>query len=143
MKYTSQRHTLPRAAAGFSLLEMLAVIVLIGIVAGLVVNNVLGNVERGKWAAGKAQVAKIAMNVESYAMDNGSPPAKLEDLVTRPGNASGWKGPYGKESDLKDPFGKAFGYKSPGEHGDFDVVFYGKDGKQGGEGTSADHGNWQ
>jgi general secretion pathway protein G len=143
MKYAFAHRSIARRAAGFSLLEMLAVIVLIGIVAGIVVNQVGGNVDKGKWNAGKSQVSKLAMQVESYALDNGSPPAKLEDLVTKPSGATGWKSPYGKESDLKDPFGHAFGYKSPGEHGDFDIVFYGKDGKAGGENYNADHGNWQ
>ncbi|WP_300622323.1 type II secretion system protein GspG, partial [Dokdonella sp.] len=52
-------------------------------------------------------------------------------------------GPYAKQSDLKDPFGHAFQYKSPGEHGDFDIVFLGKDGQSGGDGVNADYGNWQ
>ncbi len=133
---------LPRTA-GFSLLEMLAVIVLIGIVAGIVVQQVGKNVDKGKWGAGKAQVSSLAGKVESYALDNGSPPARLEDLVAKPGGASNWRGPYAKESDLKDPFGHAFAYKAPGEHGDFDIVFYGKDGQPGGEGNNADYGNWQ
>lgn len=128
---------------GFSLLEMLAVIVLIGIVAGIVVNQVGKNVDKGKWNAGKAQVNKLAMSIESYSLDNGGPPDKLEDLVTKPANAPNWKSGYAKESDLKSPFGNAFGYKKPGEHGDFDLVFYGKDGKPGGEEYNGDFGNWQ
>jgi general secretion pathway protein G len=136
-------HRSPARSAGFSLLEMLAVIVLIGIVAGIVVNQVGKNVDKGKWNAGKSQVSKLAMQVESYALDNGSPPSKLEDLVTKPSNAPNWKPGYAKESDLKDPFGHAFGYRNPGEHGDFDIVFYGKDGKDGGQDYNADHGSWQ
>lgn len=132
-----------RAAAGFSLLEMLAVIVLIGIVAGIVVNQVGKNVDKGKWNSGKAQVQKLSMSIESYALDNGGPPERLEDLVSKPSNAPNWKSGYAKESDLKSPFGNAFGYKKPGEHGDFDLVFYGKDGKPGGEEYNADVGNWQ
>lgn len=132
----------PRAA-GFSLLEMLAVIVLIGIVAGIVVNRVGENVKKGKWNAGKAQVQALGMKIENFALDNGGPPQSLNDLVSRPGSSQNWKGPYAKESDLKDPFGHAFGYKAPGEHGDFDIVFYGADGQAGGDGFNADVGNWQ
>ena len=143
MKYTFERRASLRGQSGFSLLEMLAVIVLIGIVAGIVVNRVGANVDNGKYKAGKAQLAKLGMSVEAYALDNGGPPDKLEDLVTKPGNAPNWKTAYAKESDLKDPFGHAFGYKVPGEHGDFDIVFYGKDGKSGGENFNADIGNWQ
>ncbi len=133
---------LPRVA-GFSLIEMLAVIVLIGIVAGIVVQQVGHNVDKGKYGAGKAAVQSLAGKIEGYALDNGSPPARLEDLLTKPGNSSNWQGPYAKESDLKDPFGHAYQYKSPGEHGDFDIVFLGKDGQAGGDGVNADYGNWQ
>ena len=141
---TKQRRTvrLPRAA-GFSLIEMLAVIVLIGIVAGIVVQAVGKNVDKGKWGSGKAAVARLAGDVESYSLDNGGPPARLEDLMAKPGNAANWMGPYAKESDMKDPFGHPFQYKAPGEHGDFDIVFLGKDGQAGGDGANADYGNWQ
>jgi general secretion pathway protein G len=117
--------------------------VLIGIVAGIVVNQVGKNVDKGKWGAGKAAVGKLSGSVDSYALDNGSAPARLEDLVTKPGNAQNWQGPYAKASDLKDPFGHAYQYKSPGEHGDYDIVFLGKDGQAGGDGANADYGNWQ
>jgi general secretion pathway protein G len=130
-------------ARGFSLIEMLAVIVLIGIVAGIVVTQVGKNVDKGKWGSGKAQVGKLAGAIESYALDNGSPPPSLQELVAKGGGASNWQGPYAKESDLKDPFGHAFQYRSPGEHGDFDIVFLGKDGQPGGDGVNADFGNWQ
>ena len=144
MNMISQRRTLRlQRAAGFSLIEMLAVIVLIGIVAGIVVQQVGKNVDKGKWGAGKAQVQALAGKVEGYALDNGSPPARLEDMVSKPGNAANWMGPYAKESDMKDPFGHPFQYKAPGEHGDFDILFLGKDGTAGGDGANADYGNWQ
>lgn len=143
MKFNSSQRRGVRGQSGFSLLEMLAVIVLIGIVAGIVVNQVGKNVDKGKWNAGKAQVSKLAMSIEAYALDNGGPPEKLEDLITKPANAPNWKSGYAKESDLKSPFGNAFEYKKPGEHGDFDIVFLGKDGKRGGEEYNADFGNWQ
>lgn len=144
MSFSSQRlnKRLPRAG-GFSLIEMLAVIVLIGIVAGIVVQQVGKNVDKGKWGAGKAQVQALAGKVEGYSLDNGSPPARLEDMISKPGNAANWMGPYAKESDLKDPFGHPFQYKAPGEHGDFDIMFLGKDGQAGGDGANADYGNWQ
>ena len=137
---TLGRHT---AARGFTLLEMLAVIVLIGIIGAVVVTQVGKNVDKGKYGAGKAQVQALAGKVEGYALDNGSPPARLEDLISKPGNAANWMGPYAKESDMKDPFGHPFQYKAPGEHGDFDIRFLGKDGQAGGDGVNADWGNWQ
>lgn len=128
---------------GFSLIEMLAVIVLIGIVAGIVVQQVGKNVNKGKYGAGKAQVQSLSGKIEGYSLDNGRPPQQLQDLVTRPGDASNWQGPYAKESDLKDPFGGDFQYKMPGDHGEFDIIFLGQDGQPGGDGVNADYGNWQ
>ncbi|KAF1008179.1 MAG: Type II secretion system protein G [Luteibacter sp.] len=130
-------------ARGFTLLEMLAVIVLIGIIGAIVVTQVGKNVDKGKYGAGKAQLTTLSQKIENYALDNGTPPHELGDLVAKPADASNWQGPYAKESDLKDPWGHAFGYRYPGEHGNFDLVFYGQDGKAGGEGYSADVGNWQ
>ena len=132
-----------RHARGFTLLEMLAVIVLIGIIGAIVVTQVGKNVDKGKYGAGKAQLTTLSQKIENYALGNGTPPHELGDLITKPADASNWQGPYAKESDLKDPWGHAFGYRYPGEHGNFDLVFYGQDGKAGGEGYSADAGNWQ
>lgn len=128
---------------GFTLLEMLAVIVLLGIVATIVVRQVGGNVDKGKYGAGKAQLASLGMKIESYGLDVGSPPVNLQQLVSKPANAVGWAGPYAKPSDLKDPFGHPFAYRYPGEHGSFDLIFLGQDGQPGGDGYKADIGNWQ
>jgi general secretion pathway protein G len=130
-------------ASGFTLLEMLAVIVLIGIIGTVVVTQVGKNVDKGKYGAGKAQLTTLSQKIENYALDNGAPPPQLEDLVVKPANATNWQGPYAKESELKDPWGHAFGYQYPGQHGSFDLVFYGQDGKPGGDGYSKDVGNWQ
>ena len=132
-----------RRQSGFTLLEMLAVIVLLGIVATIVVRQVGSNVDKGKYGAGKAHLASLSMKVESYGLDVGAPPANLDQLLHKPTNANGWAGPYAKPSDLKDPFGHAFGYRFPGEHGSFDLIFYGQDGAPGGEGFKADIGNWE
>lgn len=131
-------------AAGFTLIEMLAVIVLIGIVASIVVTQVGKRMNAGKYNAGKAALQSLSMKIENYALDNGSPPSNLDALVNAPGGASMWLGPYAKESDLKDPFGNEYGYVMPGEHGTFDLVFYGKNGTAGGsEPLDKDVGNWE
>jgi general secretion pathway protein G len=132
-----------RRARGFTLLEMLAVIVLIGIVGTIVVRQVGNSVDKGKYGAGKVQLQVLGQAIDSYALDNGSPPRRLQDLVTKPANAPNWLRPYAKPSQLLDPWGHPFGYTVPGEHGNFDLVFYGQDGKPGGEGYSKDVGNWQ
>lgn len=130
-------------ARGFTLLEMLAVIVLIGIIGAIVVTQVGKNVDKGKYGAGKAQLTTLTQKIDNYSLDNGTPPASLDGLVTKPADAQNWQGPYAKASDLKDPWGHPFGYRFPGEHGQYDLVFYGQDGKAGGDGYSADVGNWQ
>jgi general secretion pathway protein G len=128
---------------GFTLLEMLAVIVLLGIVGVIVARSVTGRVDTGKWDAGKIGVTKLDQDVQAYALDNGSPPKSLQDLISKPLNAPSWNGPYAKPADLNDPFGHPYGYDYPGKHGQYDIIFYGRDGKPGGEGIDRDYGNWQ
>jgi general secretion pathway protein G len=130
-------------SAGFTLIEMMMVIALISIVGAIVIGKVYDNFNKGKYGAGIAGIKSLEMKVEAYILDNGSPPQSLNDLVARPGNAPNWTGPYAKESDLKDPFQHPYQYKAPGEHGDFDIIFLGKDGAPGGDGLNKDVGNWQ
>ena len=132
-----------RAMRGFTLLEMLAVIALIGIVAVAVITKVIPSFDKGKYKTGKIQLSTLAQDIDNYMLDNGTPPQQLVDLVKKPGNAPNWQGPYAKESQLKDPYGHDYGYRYPGQHGKYDLVFYGEDGKPGGEGLNADAGNWQ
>jgi len=141
--FSAPRSPRAKRAQGFTLLEMLAVIVLIGIIGAVVVTQVGKNVDKGKYGAGKAQLMTLSQKIENYALDNGSPPQQLDDLMTKPANATNWQGPYAKESELKDPWGHPFGYQYPGQHGSFDLIFYGQDGKPGGDGYSQDVGNWQ
>lgn len=130
-------------ARGFTLIEMIAVLVLIGIVMAIVGGKVMERFNTGKYNAGKAAVHSMEMKVQAFILDNGSPPQALNDLVTRPGNASNWNGPYAKPGDLNDPFGHPFQYKAPGDHGDFDIIFLGKDGQPGGDGLNKDYGSWE
>jgi general secretion pathway protein G len=130
-------------ATGFTLLEMLAVIALIGIVAVAVITKVIPSFDKGKYKTGKIQLNSLGQDIDNYVLDNGSPPQQLQDLVAKPVNAPNWQGPYAKESQLKDPYGHDFGYQYPGQHAKYDLIFYGEDGKPGGEGLNADAGNWQ
>ena len=141
--YTMQRRDIPLRAAGFTLIEMIAVLVLIGVVMAIVGGRVMQNFQIGQYKAGVAGVKSLEMKVQAYNLDNGGNPQSLNDLVARPGNASNWNGPYAKESDLKDPFGHPYTYKAPGDHGDFDIIFLGKDGAPGGDALNKDYGNWQ
>lgn len=130
-------------ARGFTLIEMIMVIVLLSIVMGIVGNKIFENFQRGKYNAGKAQLHSLEMKVQAYSLDNGSLPQSLNDLITRPGNAANWSGPYAKPVDIKDPFDHPFQYKTPGDHGDFDIIFLGKDGTPGGDALNKDVGNWE
>jgi general secretion pathway protein G len=138
-----QRRGVQTPAAGFTLIEMIAVLVLIGVVMAIVGGRVIGNFQSGQYKAGVAGVKSLEMKVQAYMLDNGGNPQSLNDLVQRPGTATNWNGPYAKEADLKDPFGHPYQYKVPGDHGDFDIIFLGKDGQPGGDGLNKDYGNWQ
>lgn len=96
-----------------------------------------------KYAIGKVGAMKLDQEVQAYMLDNGAPPKSLDALVDRPSGTPSWNGPYAKAADLTDPFGHAYGYRSPGEHGKYDIIFYGQDGKFGGTGIDRDYGNWQ
>ena len=123
---------------GMSLIEIIIVIVLIGAVLTFVGSRVLGGADRAKANLGKSQVQTLAGKVEQFQMDTGRLPNSLDELVTAPGNASGWLGPYAKEAELKDPWGNAVEYRTPGESGAFDLVVLGKDGKIGGSSYDSD-----
>jgi general secretion pathway protein G len=128
---------------GFTLIEMIMVIVLLSVVMGIVGGKVYDNFTKGKYDAGRIGVRKLSGDIEHYSVDNGVLPSNLDDLVTRPGNAANWSGPYAKPSDLNDPFGHRYVYKMPGDHGDFDLIFLGKDGAVGGDAINKDFGNWE
>ena len=119
-----------RHSGGFTLLEMLAVIVLIGIIGSIVVpgsaRTSSGKYKHRQGAAEHHQRRRSAQ----YTMDNGSPPPNLEALVNKPASASDWLGPYVKTAQLKDPWGHAFGYKVPGDPGSYELIFYGQDGRR-------------
>lgn len=129
--------------AGFTLVELLLVLVILALIAGLVLPGIIGKAEGAKVRAASSQISRLSMSVETFYLDTGSTPERLEDLVNEPGNVSGWNGPYVKPSLLKDPWGHEYQFRSPGEHGDFDIVSYGADGQQGGEDNNADIKSWE
>lgn len=124
--------------AGMSLLEIIIVIVLIGAVLTLVGSRVLGGADRGKANLAKSQVQTLAGKIENYQLDTGALPSKLEDLVVQPSGSAGWLGPYAKEAELKDPWGNAIHYQTPGEGRPFDLLSLGKDGQPGGDSYNGD-----
>jgi len=129
---------------GFTLVELLLVLVILALIAGLVLPGIIGKAESAKIKAASSQISRIEMSVESFYLDTGSAPSSLEDLVTEPSGVTGWNGPYIKNTLLKDPWGEAYKFSVPGDHGaDFDIWSYGADRQQGGEGKNADITNWE
>lgn len=128
---------------GFTLVELLLVLVILALIAGLVLPGIIGKAEGAKAKAAASQVSRLSMAVESYYLDTGVTPESLQQLVEDSGGNSGWNGPYVKASSLKDPWGRDYEYNYPGEHGDFDIFTLGADGQPGGEGKNADINSWE
>lgn len=129
---------LPRAA-GMTLLELVIVIVLIGSVLAVVGGKIVQNKHRAEAKLALTQLNSLASTVDQYKSDVGTYPESLEQLVTAPGNAPGWLGPYTKSADLKDPWNNPIQYRVPGDNdAPFQLVSLGVDGKAGGEGVDKD-----
>ncbi len=130
---------------GFTLLELLVVMVIIGLLAGYVGPKYFSQIGKSEIKLAKAQIDSLEKSLDQYRLDTGHYPSSedgLAALVTRPASESKWDGPYLKKSVPLDPWGNAYVYKIPGEHGEFDLLSYGKDGQMGGEGEAADVTNW-
>ena len=125
-----------RAQAGFSLIEIIIVVVLIGGIVAFAATRILGGGDRAKVNLAKAQVQTLAEKVQQYEQDTGALPGTLAQLVQS--DASGWLGPYAKTAELNDPWNHPFEYKVPGEGKAFDLLSLGKDGKAGGTSVDAD-----
>jgi general secretion pathway protein G len=133
-----------QGAAGFTLLELLVVVVIIGLLAGFVAPRYFGQVGKSEIAVAKAQIDALEKALDQYRLDTGSYPNSelgLKALVERPADQPKWAGPYLRKSVPLDPWGKPYIYKVPGDKADFDLVSYGKDGQAGGAGEAADISN--
>jgi len=135
-----------RSEKGFTLVEILVVMIIIGLLAALVGPKLFGKVSMAKLKAAKAQVELFGTALDSLRLDAGRYPTTEEGLKAlreKPSGMEAWKGPYLSKEIPLDPWGKAFLYKSPGEHGDYDLVSYGLDGAEGGEGENQDVVSWK
>ena len=124
------------AMRGFTLIEIILVVVLIGGIVAFAASRILGGGDRAKVNLARAQVQTLSEKVQQFEMDTGSLPGSLEELVQS--SAAGWLGPYAKEGDLKDPWNTPFEYRTPGEGRPYDIVSLGSDRQAGGDSTAAD-----
>jgi general secretion pathway protein G len=127
--------------SGFTLLELLVVVVIIGLLASYVGPRYFGQLGKTEVTTAKAQMQAFSRALDQYRLDVGRYPTTeqgLNALLTRPGNEVKWNGPYLQNAVPLDPWGKAYVYRAPGANGDYDILSYGKDGVPGGSGESAD-----
>jgi len=130
---------------GFTLLELLVVMVIIGLLAAYVGPQYFAQLGKSEVKAAQAQVSAIQKALDTYRIDNGHYPTTeqgLAALMTRPQNEAKWGGPYMQKTIPPDPWGRPYNYKAPGEHGDYDLFSLGKDGQPGGTGDNADITSW-
>lgn len=131
---------------GFTLLELLVVLVVLGLLVSIVGPKYFSQLGKSEAKAAGAQIASLAKALDLYRLDVGSYPpgaAGLIALNANPGSEPKWKGPYLQKEVPADPWGRPYLYKSPGEHGDYDLVSLGKDGRPGGSDENADITSWQ
>lgn len=127
-----------RRSAGFTLIEILIVVGIIAIIGGIVASRIFGGQDRAKANLAKSQLQTLAGKIESYELDNGNPPAQLNDLISQPSGSTTWLGPYAREAELKDPWNMQIEYRMPGQNGKYDLISLGADKKSGGEGFNRD-----
>ena len=145
MKFIFESKHSMRRAKGFTLLELLVVMVIIGLLVGYVGPKYFSQVGKSEIKAARAQIDGLEKALDQYRLDTGHYPSTAQGLAalnTKPSGATRWDGPYLRKEVPSDPWGNPYQYKSPGEHGEFDLYSYGKDGHQGGAGEDADITNW-
>ncbi len=131
--------------AGFTLLELLVVMVIIGLLVGYVGPKYFAQVGKSEIKTTRAQIDALEKALDQYRLDTGHYPTTeqgLAALFAKPSNETRWDGPYLKKAVPLDPWGKPYQYKSPGEHGEIDLYSFGKDGQPGGTDEMADITNW-
>jgi general secretion pathway protein G len=135
-----------RRQAGFTLLELLIVVIILGLLAALVGPRLFGTLDKAKRQVAKTQIELLSGALNQYRLDVGRYPATdqgLKALVAPPEGVERWNGPYLEKGVPEDPWGHEYVYRSPGEHGEYDIISYGQDGEPGGEGEAADVTSWQ
>ncbi|CAN4276372.1 PulG Type II secretory pathway, pseudopilin PulG [Methylophilaceae bacterium] len=130
---------------GFTLLELLVVIVIIGLLASIAAPKLFKQIGKSETKTASAQIESLGLALDQYRIDVGQYPSTEQGLVAlykNPGNVPKWAGSYLKKNIPNDPWGKPYLYKSPGDHGDYDLFTLGKDGQLGGTEEAEDVVNW-
>ena len=142
----AKQETERRGQWGFTLVELLVVLVILGLIAGFATPQVIKFLGKAKADAARVQVERLSGVLDLYRLEVGRYPTSgegLEALLEPPVDAANWNGPYLKKADaLTDPWGQPYAYQSPGEHGDFDLYTLGADGTEGGDGEDGDVTSW-
>ncbi|WDN90305.1 general secretion pathway protein G [Desulfosarcina sp. BuS5] len=131
---------------GFTLIEILIVMVILGLLAALVGPKMFGKVGKSKQKAAKAQISLLETALDTFRLDMGRYPTSeegLEALRTKPADSEKWDGPYIPKKVPLDPWSNPYEYQSPGENGDYDIISFGADGTADGEGENKDIVNWK
>ena len=137
----------PRSAPrrGFTLLELLVVLVVLGLLAGIVAPRYFNQLGKSEAKEARAQIEGLARALDLYRLDTGRYPSTeqgLDALVKAPSDEPRWAGPYLQKGLPLDPWGRAYVYAAPGRNGEYDLVSLGKDGRPGGSGEDADLASW-
>jgi general secretion pathway protein G len=136
-------HAFHSRAAGFTLLELLVVVAIIGLLVGYVAPRYFSQVGKSEVQVARAQIDALEKALDQYRLDVRRYPSAeqgLAALVDKPANEPNWSGPYLKRAVPNDPWGRPYVYRAPGQKGEFDLISYGRDGKAGGTGEDADIG---
>lgn len=136
-----------KSQSGMTLLELLVVLAILALVIGIAAPRVIGYLSKAKSDTALLQMRQLVSALNLYRLDVGHYPSEqegLQALVTQPGGADKWRGPYiDRAEGIKDPWGEVYGYKLPGEHGEVDLMTYGADRQPGGDGENKDIGSWE